>query len=141
MDDLSSRLFDTNTRIEAIWPIPNGEVPGWLMEAFEYSDNLPPGLAQFVKKWKKNEKAGLLDGDSGDGREAWSELFSEMSFQRKSGFVVHASVPVYSRCGEKSASFSWGHTNVNTFFAETVDDAIQQAIDWSKGRYEKVMQS
>jgi len=138
-EDIGTRLYDANTRIEAIWPLPNAEVPEWLMESFEAAGKLPDGMQDLVRHWEDDDVEALFEGDCTRARDSWNEIFSRMFERGISGFVVQASVPVYKKTGERSVSFSWGHTNVSSFFAPTADDAMRKAIDWAKSRYEKAM--
>lgn len=136
---LSLRLFEANLRVEGIWPIPNGEVPEAMLEAFEFEeDRLKPKLTDFTRGWSEDEIEALFGGDDCLAREAWSELYSNLHNENRMLYVMLASNPVFTPGKSGGCSFSWGHYQSEVFIAKSVDDCMEEALAWADARYAEV---
>jgi hypothetical protein len=133
---IARKLFDASCRIEGIWPIPNGEVPEAMLEAFEYGDHLADKLAPYVAGWDENEIGELFEGQGEPASTAWGELGCNLFNDGKQLFVVLAANPVFKRSKGGGCHFSWGHYQTEIFIAETVESAMEEAIQWAEARYE-----
>lgn len=129
-------LFDANCRIDGIWPIPNASPPDAMLEAVSLMERLPGPLDALALRFGDEFRDLLIEGDE---RTAWEEFLGELTFQGITGFIVQASVPVFSRYGTgKTVSYSWDYINHDLFFGTTLEEATGAAIAWASAKREAV---
>jgi hypothetical protein len=125
--ELAKGIFDSNVRIVGIWPIFGlSEIPSDVfIEALEY-DALPAEIEALIPDY-----AGI-EWDEIE----WEEFACECFNKGMMGYLLKADCPVFTKQGESSASFSWGHWRSNVFYGEQPNELIAQAIAWGHSQYE-----
>lgn len=134
---LYERLFNSEVRIEAMWPFPVSPASDELGKVFEYADDLedyPEPLRALVQSLDERSKDDLYSGDSIDFEDAFSELCGAAFRKGVFGWIGVAANPVMKASPEDGVTFSWGHYNTIVLFAETAELLLERAAKWGEDR-------
>lgn len=120
--NLLRELSEANVLVTGLMVFPQPYVMSEVPEHFE-DTTVPEAILKMAEDfgWDDNEIGDLREGDYA----AWDALNDQIMNNGKSIAIIFASKPVV-----RDGSYSWGYRHLESFAADTVEAALEAAVQW-----------